>query len=98
MRGNKMAIANIRERLQLHFDAEGALESRVRRRRLRGPHPDAVSHDARDAAAGERSRVASGAMHASRPTPPPRNARRTAPWLREREPGGFAWLTRRCAC
>ena len=28
--GNKMALANIRERLQLHFDAEGALESRVR--------------------------------------------------------------------
>ncbi len=28
--GNKMALANIRERLRLHFDAEGALESRVR--------------------------------------------------------------------
>ena len=28
--GNKMALANIRERLKLHFDAEGALESRVR--------------------------------------------------------------------
>jgi two-component system sensor histidine kinase AlgZ len=28
-RGNKMAIANIRERLALHFDAEAALESRV---------------------------------------------------------------------
>ena len=28
--GNKMALGNIRERLQLHFDAEGALESRVR--------------------------------------------------------------------
>jgi len=28
--GNKMAIGNIRERLKLHFDAEGALESRVR--------------------------------------------------------------------
>ena len=27
--GNKMALANIRERLALHFDAEGALESRV---------------------------------------------------------------------
>jgi len=26
----KMAIGNIRERLKLHFDAEGALESRVR--------------------------------------------------------------------
>ena len=28
--GNKMALGNIRERLKLHFDAEGALESRVR--------------------------------------------------------------------
>jgi two-component system, LytTR family, sensor histidine kinase AlgZ len=28
--GNKMAIDNIRERLQLHFDAEGSLEARVR--------------------------------------------------------------------
>jgi two-component system sensor histidine kinase AlgZ len=27
--GNKMAVANIRERLQLHFDAEGSLEARV---------------------------------------------------------------------
>ena len=27
--GNKMAIANVRERLALHFDAEGALESKV---------------------------------------------------------------------
>jgi len=28
--GNKMAIGNIRERLKLHFDAEGVLESRIR--------------------------------------------------------------------
>ncbi len=28
--GNKMAVANIRERIKLHFDAEGTLESRVR--------------------------------------------------------------------
>jgi len=27
--GNKMALANIRERLALHFDAEASLESRV---------------------------------------------------------------------
>ena len=27
--GNKMAIANVRERLALHFDAEASLESRV---------------------------------------------------------------------
>ena len=29
--GNKMALANIRERLALHFDAEASLESRVLR-------------------------------------------------------------------
>ena len=28
--GNKMAIDNIRERLQLHFDAEASLETRIR--------------------------------------------------------------------
>jgi two-component system sensor histidine kinase AlgZ len=28
--GNKMAVANIRERLQLHFDAEATLDARVR--------------------------------------------------------------------
>jgi two-component system sensor histidine kinase AlgZ len=27
--GNKMALANIRERLALHFDAEAALESQM---------------------------------------------------------------------
>ncbi|MNC94767.1 hypothetical protein D3C83_117120 [compost metagenome] len=27
--GNRMAVANIRERLQLHFDAEASLETRV---------------------------------------------------------------------
>ena len=30
-RGNKMALANIRERLALHFDAEAGLESKVNR-------------------------------------------------------------------
>ena len=29
--GNKMALGNIRERLQLHFDAEASLETRVTR-------------------------------------------------------------------
>jgi two-component system sensor histidine kinase AlgZ len=28
--GNKMALNNIRERLQLHFDAEASLDTRVR--------------------------------------------------------------------
>ena len=27
--GNRMALANIRERLQLHFDAEASLQARV---------------------------------------------------------------------
>ncbi len=33
--GNRMAIANIRERLQLHFDVEASMESRVRDGRYR---------------------------------------------------------------
>ena len=33
--GNKMAIDNIRERLQLHFDAEASLETRIREKRIR---------------------------------------------------------------
>jgi len=28
--GNKMALSNIRERLQLHFDAEATLDTRIR--------------------------------------------------------------------
>jgi two-component system sensor histidine kinase AlgZ len=55
--GNKMAIANIRERLALHFDAEASLESRVLRDsyevHIRMPHrvpaPPQGARDARDA-------------------------------------------------
>ena len=48
--GNKMAIANIRERLALHFDAEASLESRVLRDsyevHIRMPHRIAVPAEA----------------------------------------------------
>ena len=40
--GNKMALANIRERLQLHFDAEASLTTSVQRRDLRSAYRDAV--------------------------------------------------------
>jgi two-component system, LytTR family, sensor histidine kinase AlgZ len=53
--GNKMAIANIRERLALHFDAEASLESRVLRDsyevHIRMPHRVAAP---REAASGAR--------------------------------------------
>jgi len=52
--GNKMALANIRERLQLHFDAEGSLESRVRDSvyevHIRMPYRTVKTAPARDAA------------------------------------------------
>jgi two-component system, LytTR family, sensor histidine kinase AlgZ len=49
--GNKMALSNIRERLKLHFDAEGSLESHVRDAtyevRIRIPYRTAKSASAR---------------------------------------------------
>ena len=52
--GNKMAIANIRERLALHFDAEASLDSRVLRDsyevHIRMPHRTAVPREAAGAA------------------------------------------------
>ena len=75
--GNKMALANVRERLALHFDAEASLESRVTREgyevHIRMPYrtvdPDAAGHGARGAHAaasarpdrGETRRVRGGA-------------------------------------
>jgi two-component system, LytTR family, sensor histidine kinase AlgZ len=49
--GNKMAIANVRERLALHFDAEGTLESKViggntYEMHLRMPYRPASTRDA----------------------------------------------------
>ena len=38
-----MALANIRERLALHFDAEAGLESKVNQGDIRSAYPDAVS-------------------------------------------------------
>ena len=45
--GNKMALANIRERLALHFDAEASLRTNATRRRLPGAHRHALPHRAR---------------------------------------------------
>ena len=65
--GNKMAIANVRERLALHFDAEGALESRVVGNayevHLRMPYRAADS-----AAAAEPRRRRLGGRHTARPS------------------------------
>ena len=78
--GNKMAIANVRERLALHFDAEGTLDSRVVANayevHLRMPYRAANS-----AAAARRPPDAAQAQGADRPKPadPP-----------ERAPLGFA--------
>ena len=48
--GNKMAMANIRERLALHFDAEASLENRMSKDILRSAYPHAVSHCSRASA------------------------------------------------
>ena len=59
--GNKMAIANIRERLALHFDAEASLESRVLRDsyevHIRMPHRVAAPADAAGRTAGSGANV-----------------------------------------
>jgi len=53
--GNKMALANVRERLALHFDAEGVLESKVMRDayevHLRMPYRSALPASRREAEA-----------------------------------------------
>jgi two-component system sensor histidine kinase AlgZ len=62
--GNKMALANVRERLALHFDAEASLESRVTKDGYevhitipyRTADPDAVANGQRAAAGPARSR------------------------------------------
>ena len=76
--GNKMALGNIRERLQLHFDAEGTLESRVREStyevHLRMPYRTAQSAAAREGSPatadtrGEPDRDARAAGAAAKPT------------------------------
>ena len=42
--GNQMALANIRERLQLHFDAEASMQLARGRRHLRSDDPAALHH------------------------------------------------------
>ena len=75
--GNKMALANIRERLKLHFDAEGALESRVREStyevHIRMPYRSTKASPAGepDAAAADERAQASRESAAPRTNPRP---------------------------
>ena len=84
-----MALGNIRERLQLHFDAEGTLESRVREStyevHIRMPY-----RTARPAAALEgRPGPAEAGARAGREAPPPPQGRRdvVGPPMRVAGPG-----------
>ena len=89
-RGNKMAIANIRERLALHFDAEAALESRVTKDsyevHIRMPYRTVAPPKAGDARAAQ----APGnvvELSAERAKPRARTAIPTSggrPWLKSR--------------
>jgi two-component system sensor histidine kinase AlgZ len=71
--GNKMALANIRERLRLHFDAEGSLESRVRDAiyevHIRMPYRSAAAAARGAPGAGERT-TALGDAAPARPEGP----------------------------
>jgi len=84
--GNKMALDNIRERLKLHFDAEGALESRVRDAtyevHVRMPYRTIKTTRRHAPDAGGRE----GPAKASRDISEPR-ARAESPPLAERRPG-----------
>ena len=91
--GNKMAIANVRERLALHFDAEGALESRVVGNayevHLRMPYRAANSAAASGAEAKRRSRQRQDQARGRR--------RRQARRFRRPQRKGIPWLRRRFA-
>jgi len=75
--GNKMALANVRERLALHFDAEASLESRVTREgyevHIRMPYrtadTDAAQRAARGAAPGASGRRNGGSTRRVRIAP-----------------------------
>ena len=71
--GNKMALANVRERLALHFDAEAALESRVKADayevHLRMPYRSA-KHLVPHVEAGRPRSAAAPAAPSDDPTPP----------------------------
>jgi two-component system sensor histidine kinase AlgZ len=89
-RGNKMAIANIRERLALHFDAEAALESRVTKDsyevHIRMPYRTVAPPKARDArAAHAPGNVVDLTAERAKP-----RARTSIP-----TPGGRPWLKSR---
>ena len=58
--GNKMALANVRERLALHFDAEASLATHVNETTVRSPHSASVPGDARSG--GRARRRASAAV------------------------------------
>ena len=86
MRGNKMALANIRERLALHFDAEASLESRVTKDGLRSAHPHSVPYlrPAESVPADRRPPIVIAARRRRRedhsdPTAPTRTAGRAIP-------------------
>ena len=72
--GNKMALANVRERLALHFDAEAALESRVKADayevHVRMPYRTEKTPAARSEAARPRSRDTRGAAADDPPQAP----------------------------
>ena len=89
-RGNRMAIANIRERLALHFDAEAALESRVTKDsyevHIRMPYRTVAPPKARDARAAQ---APGNVVDLSAERAKPR-ARTSIP-----TPGGRPWLKSR---
>jgi len=89
-RGNRMAIANIRERLALHFDAEAALESRVTRDsyevHIRMPYRTAAPPKAGDA---QTAQGPANVVELSTERAKPR-ARTSTP-----TPGGRSWLNSR---
>ena len=86
--GNKMALGNIRERLKLHFDAEGTLESRVREAayevHIRMPYRTARAAAARE---GLAPTAAAGAGPRRDAAAPQGRTDVDGPALREARPG-----------
>ena len=93
--GNKMAIANVRERLALHFDAEGTLESKVVGNtyevHLRMPYRPSDS----DGDRGSRRAKPARRQRHGQATGEGRTERRCASLPQRR---GLPWLRRRSAC
>jgi two-component system sensor histidine kinase AlgZ len=86
--GNKMALANIRERLKLHFDTEGILESRVREStyevHIRMPYRTRKPAPAR---AAESARPEPRAKHSREPVAPQGAPPPEGPEIAEGNPG-----------